>query len=62
MSLFSYRMNHVMAELSYWTDLMTRWGVGWIAGSENKAHGTMASLFSQPCISPPDYDRVEFPS
>jgi hypothetical protein len=37
MSVFSYRMEHVMSELNYWTDLMTRWGVGWIAGSENKA-------------------------
>jgi hypothetical protein len=62
MSVFSYRMEHVMGELNYWTDLMTRWGVGWIAGSENKAHGKMASLFSQPYISPPDYDTVEFPS
>jgi hypothetical protein len=48
MSVFSYRMEHVMGELNYWTDLMTRWGVGWIAGSENKAHGKMASLFAQP--------------
>jgi Integrase zinc binding domain len=62
MSVFSYRMEHVMGELNYWTDLMTRWGVGWIAGSENKAHGKMASLFVQPYISPPDYDTVEFPS
>jgi hypothetical protein len=62
MSVFSYRMEHVMDELNYWTDLMTRWGVGWVAGSENKAHGKMASLFSQPYISPPDYDTVEFPS
>jgi RNase H-like domain found in reverse transcriptase len=37
MSLFSHRMEHVMDELNYWTDLMTRWGVGCIAGSENKA-------------------------
>jgi Integrase zinc binding domain len=62
MSVFSFRMEHVMSELNYWTDLMTMWGVGWIAGSENKAHGKMASLFSQPYISPPDYDTVEFPS
>jgi RNase H-like domain found in reverse transcriptase len=61
-SVFSYRMEHVMGELNYWTDLMTRWGVGWVAGSENKAHGKMASLFAQPYISPPDYDTVEFPS
>jgi hypothetical protein len=61
-SVFSYRMEHVMGELNYWTDLMTRWGVGWIAGSDNKAHGKMASLFEQPYISPPDYDTVEFPS
>jgi Integrase zinc binding domain len=62
MSVFSYRMEHVMGELNYWTDLMTRWGVGWVAGIENKAHGKMASLFAQPYISPPDYDTVEFPS
>jgi hypothetical protein len=55
-------MEHVMGELNYWTDLMTIWGVGWIAGSENKAHGKMASLFSQPYVSPPDYDTAEFPS
>jgi Integrase zinc binding domain len=60
--VLSYRMKHVMGELNYWTDLMTRWGVGWVAGSENKAHGKIASLFSQPYISPPDYDTVEFPS
>jgi Integrase zinc binding domain len=51
-----------MGELNDWTDLMTRWGVGWIAGSEKKAHGKMASLFSKPYISPPDYDTMEFPS
>jgi RNase H-like domain found in reverse transcriptase len=28
MSVFSYRMEHVMGELNYWTDLITRWGVG----------------------------------
>jgi hypothetical protein len=28
-SVFSYRMEHVMGELNYWTDLMTRWVVGW---------------------------------
>jgi RNase H-like domain found in reverse transcriptase len=60
MSVFSYRMEHVMGELNSWTDLMTRWGVGWVAGSENNAHGKMASLFAQPYISPPDYDTVEF--
>jgi RNase H-like domain found in reverse transcriptase len=62
MSVLSYRMEHVMGELNYWTDLKTRWGVGWIAGSESKAHGKMASLFAQPYISPPDYDTVDFPS
>jgi RNase H-like domain found in reverse transcriptase/Integrase zinc binding domain len=62
MSEFSYRVEHVMGELNHWTDLMTRWGVGWVAGSENKAHGKMASLFAPPFISPPDYDTVEFPS
>jgi Integrase core domain/RNase H-like domain found in reverse transcriptase/Integrase zinc binding domain len=62
MSVFSYRIEHVMGELNYWTDLMTRWGVGWIQCSEHKAHGKMASLFAQPYISPPDYDTVQFPS
>jgi hypothetical protein len=62
MSVLSYRMEHVMGELNYWTDLMTRWRVGWVACSENKAHGKMASLFAQPYIIPPDYDTVEFPS
>jgi hypothetical protein len=28
-----------MGELNYWTDLMTRWEVGWIAGSDIKALG-----------------------
>jgi hypothetical protein len=60
MYMFSYRMKHVMGELNYWTDLMTRCGVGWIAGSERKVRGKMASLFAQPYISPPDYDTVEF--
>jgi hypothetical protein len=40
---------------------MTRLGVGWISGSENKAHGKMASIFVQPYISPPNYNTVEFP-
>jgi hypothetical protein len=62
MSVFSYSMEHVMGELNYRTDPMKRWGVGWIAGSENKAHGKMASIFSQPFISPPEYDTVELPS
>jgi hypothetical protein len=61
MSLFSYRIEHVMGELNYWTDIMKRWGVGWIVGSEHKAHGNIASLFAQPYINPPDYDTVEFP-
>jgi hypothetical protein len=60
MSVFSYRMEHVMGVLNYWTDLMTRWRVGWKAGSEHKAHGKMASLVAQPYISPPVYDTVEF--
>jgi hypothetical protein len=55
-------MEHVMGELNYWTDLMTRLGVGWIAGSQNKAHVKMASLIAQPYISQPDYNTVEFPS
>jgi hypothetical protein len=42
--------------------LMKGLGVERIAGIEHKAHGKMASLFSQPYISPPDYDTVEFPS
>jgi hypothetical protein len=50
-----------MGELNYWTDLMTRWEVGRRAGSENKAHGNMASLFAQPYISPTDYDTMNFP-
>jgi hypothetical protein len=62
MSVFSYRMEHVMGELNYWTDLMTRWRVLWKAGSEKNAHGKMASIFAQPYISPPDYDTVVFPS
>jgi hypothetical protein len=37
-------------------------GSRWIAGSENKAHGKVASLIAQPYISPPDYDTVEFSS
>jgi hypothetical protein len=62
MPVFSYRTEHSLGELNYWKDLMTRWGVGWIAGSEHKAHGKMASLFVQPYISPPDYDTAEIPS
>jgi hypothetical protein len=62
MSMSSYRIKNVMGELNYWTDLMTRWGVGWIAGSEHKAHGKMDRLIARPYISPPDYDTVEFPS
>jgi hypothetical protein len=61
-SVFSYCMEHVMGELNYWTDLMTRWGVGRIAGIEHKAHGKVASLFSQPYISSPYYDTVLSPS
>jgi hypothetical protein len=62
MSVFSYCMELAIEELNYWTDLMTRWGVGWIAGSENKAHGKVASLFVQPYISQPDYDTADIPS
>jgi Integrase zinc binding domain len=51
-----------MAEHNYWKDLMTKWGVGRIAGSEHKALGKMASLFAHPYISPPEYDTVDFPS
>jgi hypothetical protein len=39
---------------------MKRWIVGWIASREHKAHGKMDNLFSQPYITPPDYDTVEF--
>jgi hypothetical protein len=60
MSVFSYRMEHLMGDFNYWTDLMTRWGVGWIAGSEQKSHGKVASLFAPPYIVPPDYDTMEF--
>jgi hypothetical protein len=62
MFVFSFHIEHVMGEIQYWTDLMTRWVVGWIAGSEDKAHGTMASLLSKSYISPTDYDTAEFPS
>jgi RNase H-like domain found in reverse transcriptase len=62
MSLFSYRMKHVMGELNYWIDLMARWRVEWIAGSENRANGKMVSLFGQPYISPPYYDTMDFSS
>jgi hypothetical protein len=41
---------------------MTRWGVEWTAGSYQKAHGKMASLFTQPYTITPDCDTVEFPS
>jgi hypothetical protein len=58
LSVLSYRMEHVMGELNYWTDLMTRWGVGLVAGSEHEAHGKMGSLFSQAHITPPDYDTL----
>jgi RNase H-like domain found in reverse transcriptase len=57
MSVFSYRMEHVTGELNYWTEIMTRWGVGWIAGREHKAHGKIASLFAQPYVTPPDYNK-----
>jgi Integrase zinc binding domain len=62
MFVFSYRMQHVMGDLNYWTDLMKRWGVGWIEGSEHKTHGKMASLFAQLYISPPDCATVVFTS
>jgi hypothetical protein len=59
--VLSYRIEHVMGELNYWTDLMARWELGWIAGRKHKAHGKMAILFAQPYISPPEYDTVKFP-
>jgi hypothetical protein len=52
MSIVSYRMEHVMGELNYWTYLISRWRVGWIEGSEHKPHGKMAILFAQPYINP----------
>jgi hypothetical protein len=61
MSVLSYRIEHVMGELNYWTDLMTRWGVECVAGSENKAYGKMASLFAQSHIIPPYTNMVVFP-
>jgi RNase H-like domain found in reverse transcriptase len=37
MSVFSYRMEHVMGWLNYWTDLMTIWGVdGYQAASTKR--------------------------
>jgi hypothetical protein len=62
MPVFSYFMEHVMSELNYWTDLMTRWEVGWIVGREDRAHGKMISPLAQPYIIPSDYDWMEFPS
>jgi hypothetical protein len=50
----------MMGELNYWKDLMTRWGVGWIAKSERNPHGKMANLLAQPLIGPPDKDTVDF--
>jgi hypothetical protein len=41
---------------------MTRWRVGWIAGSEHEAHGEMDSLFAQPYIIPSENETVDFPS
>jgi Integrase zinc binding domain len=41
---------------------MKIWGIRWKAGSENKAHGKIASLFAKPYISQPEYDAVDFPS
>jgi hypothetical protein len=62
MFVFYYRMEHVMGVFNYWTDLMTRWNVGWIAGSKNKTHDKMASLIAQPYISSPECATVKFPS
>jgi RNase H-like domain found in reverse transcriptase len=45
-SVFSCRMEHVMGKLSYWKELMTRWRVEWIAGSEHKAQGKIDMLFA----------------
>jgi hypothetical protein len=55
-------MEHVMSELNYWTDIMTRWRVGWIACSEHKAHGKMASQLVQPYITLTHCDTIEFTS
>jgi hypothetical protein len=55
-------MEHVIDELNYWTDLMTRWKNGWIAGSEHKANGKNTSLIAQSYITPPDYETLKFRS
>jgi hypothetical protein len=62
MYVFSYRREHVMGDLNYWTDLMSRSGVGWIADREHKEYSKMVSLFAQPHITSPDCDTVEFSS
>jgi hypothetical protein len=62
MSVFSHRIEHAMGELNSRTDVVTRWVVRWVAGSEHKAHRKMASQFAQPYITPPDHDTVDFPS
>jgi hypothetical protein len=41
---------------------MKIWGVGWIAGSERKAHDKTVSLFALPYMTSPNYDTVDFPS
>jgi hypothetical protein len=58
--VFSYRMERVSGGLIYWTDFMTRWRVGWTAGSENKAHGKMASPFNSRTSARPTTIRWSF--
>jgi hypothetical protein len=62
MSVFAYRMEHVAGEVNFWTDLMTRWGVGWVAGAEPRARVALATIFEQPYIMPADEDKPEFPA
>jgi hypothetical protein len=62
MSAFAYRMEHVAGEVKFWTDLMTRWGVGWVVGAEPRARVALATIFEQPYIMPADEDKPEFPA
>jgi hypothetical protein len=55
-------MEHVMGELNFWTAIMTTWGESWIAVSDYKAYGKMASLFAQPYSTSPHYYTIDFPS
>jgi hypothetical protein len=64
LSVFAYRMEHVAGEVNYWTDLLTRWGVGWVAGGTQKARTKIARLFSQPYIMPAEEEepKPNFPA